>query len=161
GSNYAFLGNGQGSFSHPDAIWTGPQSAKDYFAAQQGGAISVTGGSIGTTSLTPESAPLSMVQAGGGQMGAMTQTANARGEPRGPSGVNGGSASYSIPIVVAPGRAGMQPALSINYSSRGGNGEMGMGWSLSGLSAIHRCPATLDQDGYVSGVTYSTSSRSD
>ena len=35
--------------------------------------------------------------------------------------VSGGSASYSIPIQVAPGRGGMQPDLSLNYTG-GGNG---------------------------------------
>jgi hypothetical protein len=65
-----------------------------------------------------------------------------------------GAASYTIPISVPPGTAGMAPSLALNYNSQGGNGLMGMGWSLSGLSAITRCPKTLIQDGVKSGVNY-------
>jgi RHS repeat-associated protein len=72
---------------------------------------------------------------------------------------NNGGASYSIPIAVSPGTAGMQPKLSFEYSSRGGNGVMGMGWSISGLSAITRVPATLAQDGFIHGVDFSATDR--
>ncbi|GMV31295.1 MAG: hypothetical protein AMXMBFR59_34200 [Rhodanobacteraceae bacterium] len=65
---------------------------------------------------------------------------------------DGGAAQYSMPIVVPPGRKGMEPKLSLNYSSRGGNGIAGLGWSLSGLSAIHRCPKTVAQDGAGNGA---------
>ncbi|MFT7387958.1 MAG: hypothetical protein ACI8VC_001202, partial [Candidatus Endobugula sp.] len=72
--------------------------------------------------------------------------------------VSGGSASYSIPIQVAPGRGGMQPDLSLNYTG-GGNGVLGMGWSLGGLSSVHRCSANLEQDGFVAGITFSDKDR--
>jgi RHS repeat-associated protein len=72
---------------------------------------------------------------------------------------NHGGASYSIPIAVSPGTAGMQPKLSFEYSSRGGNGIMGMGWSVSGLSAITRVPQTLAQDGAVRGVSLTADDR--
>jgi hypothetical protein len=51
---------------------------------------------------------------------------------------------------VPAGRADMQLALS--YSSGGGNGILGVGWSLSGLSRISRCKQTLSSDGHVRGV---------
>ncbi len=73
--------------------------------------------------------------------------------------VSGGSANYSVPISVAPGRGGMQPQLSLNYSSDNGNGELGLGWSLGGLSAIHRCSATIAQDGFASGVSFDANDR--
>lgn len=61
--------------------------------------------------------------------------------------VQGGSATYHIPIDVPPGRAGMQPELALTYSSRNGNGLVGVGWSISGTSSVYRCPRTLAQDG--------------
>lgn len=59
-----------------------------------------------------------------------------------------GAATYNIPLSVAAGRAGVQPELALAYSShnrRGGN--LGVGWSLSGLSAISRCPQNEFYDG--------------
>jgi RHS repeat-associated protein len=58
-----------------------------------------------------------------------------------------GSAQYTVPIDLPPGRGGFGPSLSINYNSSTGNGLLGVGWSLSGLSTIHLCPASIAQDG--------------
>jgi hypothetical protein len=63
-----------------------------------------------------------------------------------------GSANYTIPIQVPPGTAGMQPNLALAYNSHRGNGPVGMGWSLSGLSSIHRCARTYVQDGFKGGI---------
>jgi len=71
----------------------------------------------------------------------------------------GGAANYSIPIAVPPGVAGMQPSLSLNYNSQGGNGLLGVGWSLGGLSAISRCPATIVQDGFKGGIKFDANDR--
>jgi RHS repeat-associated protein len=70
-----------------------------------------------------------------------------------------GAATYSIPIVVPPGVAGMQPQLSINYASGGGNGLLGVGWSLGGLSEIDRCNKTVAQDGVSEPATLATADR--
>ena len=70
-----------------------------------------------------------------------------------------GSYNYAIPVDVPAGRAGMQPGLALRYSSRDGDGPQGMGWSLSGLSRISRCPSTLATEGKVAGVTMGPADR--
>ena len=70
-----------------------------------------------------------------------------------------GSASYTIPIAVPPGIAGMQPSVALVYQSHGGNGTAGVGWGLSAASSIHRCSQTLAQDGAIHGVDFSADDR--
>lgn len=73
--------------------------------------------------------------------------------------VSGGAATWDLPIEVPPGIQGVQPSLSVTYSSRAGNGIAGMGTSLSGASSIHRCPATLATDGHPRAVDFSLGDR--
>lgn len=65
-----------------------------------------------------------------------------------------GAATYSIPIIVSPGTSGIQPSISISYSSTGGNGVMGLGWSMLGISTIQRSGKTLAQDDVIDGVSF-------
>jgi Salmonella virulence plasmid 65kDa B protein len=57
-----------------------------------------------------------------------------------------------MPLASVPGRAGVSPALSLIYDSAGGDGVLGMGFSLSGASAITRCPSNLADDGEIRAV---------
>ncbi|MBB3063009.1 RHS repeat-associated core domain-containing protein, partial [Microbulbifer rhizosphaerae] len=70
-----------------------------------------------------------------------------------------GAATYSIPLSLPAGTAGVAPELSLNYSSQSGNGLLGHGWALGGLSAISRCRQTLGQDGQAKAITWSSEDR--
>lgn len=48
-----------------------------------------------------------------------------------PSPNNMGTVNTSFPIKLPTGRSGMQPSLSVDYNSEGGNGWMGLGWDMS------------------------------
>jgi RHS repeat-associated protein len=76
---------------------------------------------------------------------------------KGQASVSGGQASYQIPIDLPPGRNGVQPSVSLSYNSQGGNGLLGVGWSLNAGSAISRCGATFAQDGFTRAVTFNAS----
>ncbi len=58
-----------------------------------------------------------------------------------------GAATYQIPIECPPGTNGLQPNLSISYSSQGSSGLLGLGWDIAGLSAISRTPKNMYYDG--------------
>ncbi len=64
-----------------------------------------------------------------------------------------GEAIYSIPIRLPQGIHGIQPDLSISYSSRAGNGLLGWGWDIGGLSAVERTGRTRYHDGITGAVT--------
>lgn len=70
-----------------------------------------------------------------------------------------GAAVYRIPISLPPGVAGMEPKLALVYNSQNGNGPLGMGWDLDGLSAITRCPKTMATDGVRGALTHTPDDR--
>jgi RHS repeat-associated protein len=70
-----------------------------------------------------------------------------------------GAATYTIPIQVSAGMNGLAPAIALSYGSQAGNGDAGMGWSLSGFSEIRRCPLTRAVDGRVQGVRFTKDDR--
>lgn len=63
-----------------------------------------------------------------------------------------GARTYDVPLDIYSGVRGFQPQLSISYNSQQGNGVMGVGWSLSGLSAISRVHKAKYYDGKSSGI---------
>src|SRR6185437_15402652 len=70
-----------------------------------------------------------------------------------------GAATYTLPISLPPGTAGMSPSLTLTYNSNGLNGLLGIGWTLGGLPTIGRCARTLVQDGALGGVNFDANDR--
>ncbi|HEU4405315.1 MAG TPA: RHS repeat-associated core domain-containing protein [Polyangiaceae bacterium] len=70
-----------------------------------------------------------------------------------------GAATYRVPLEVVPGRAGMQPELALAYNSNGGNGPVGVGFTLSGMSAVRRCPSNELDDGRLRAVRMTRDDR--
>lgn len=70
-----------------------------------------------------------------------------------------GGANYNIPIVVPSGINGVEPKISLSYNSQGGNGMVGYGWNISGVSSITRIPSTKFHDGIVDPVDFDALDR--
>lgn len=66
-----------------------------------------------------------------------------------------GAATYTLPIKVPQGISGVEPKLALVYNSQKGNGLLGVGWSLSGLSSIRRCAGSIAIEGGRSGIDFS------
>jgi virulence plasmid B protein len=62
-----------------------------------------------------------------------------------------GAAQYRVPLWMPAGRGRVAPGLSLSYTSHDGNGYLGVGWSLDGLSSIAWCTRTIAQDGITDG----------
>jgi RHS repeat-associated protein len=101
----------------------------------------ITGGSVSTTTSALQTA--ATLPAPATTVGATPASADV---------TPNGTAAYTIPIALPKGTAGLTPSLSLSYSSSAGNGLVGVGWNLSGLGIIARCPKTLAQDGVVQDV---------
>jgi RHS repeat-associated protein len=71
---------------------------------------------------------------------------------------NGGT-NYTVPLVVPPGTAGVVPSLSLSYNSALPNGLLGVGWGISGFSAITRCPRTMAADNVNGSVNLDANDR--
>jgi RHS repeat-associated protein len=65
-----------------------------------------------------------------------------------------GAATYTVPIAVPPGVAGLQPSLALAFSSQGGTGFLGVGWSLTGMPVISRCQRTEATDQWKQQISY-------
>lgn len=65
-----------------------------------------------------------------------------------------GEATYTLPISIPKGVNNFQPSLSINYNSNSGNGIIGWGCNVGGLSIITRGARDIYHDGTASGVKH-------
>lgn len=65
-----------------------------------------------------------------------------------------GALTYSIPLNVPAGTNNMTPRISFEYNSQAGNGHLGNGWNLGGLSSITRGGANNFYDGKTGAITF-------
>lgn len=65
-----------------------------------------------------------------------------------------GARTYTVPISAYKGIRGFNPELSLVYNSQQGNGLLGVGWSLSGLSVICRTVQTPYYDGKIAPIAF-------
>ena len=65
-----------------------------------------------------------------------------------------GAAVYSVPITMPSGIGEMTPKLAVTYNNQAGNGLLGWGWNISGLSSIIRVGQTLYHDGNQTAVNF-------
>jgi hypothetical protein len=70
-----------------------------------------------------------------------------------------GAAEYTIPIKTPVGIKGIEPHLSLKYSSQSGNGLLGVGWSLAGIPVITRKSTVAMRDGITHSVDYTANDR--
>lgn len=64
----------------------------------------------------------------------------------------GGQLQFTLPVDLPPGVKNIAPNISLTYTSNSGNGVMGYGWSLSGITTISRMGKTIERDGEQIGV---------
>ena len=87
--------------------------------------------------------------------GAIVDTKPGSGWTEGSFSVNdNGAAEYDLPLWVPDARRGHKPSLSLHYNSGGGNGHLGVGWSLTGFSSVTPCSRTINQDGRSENVGF-------
>jgi len=65
-----------------------------------------------------------------------------------------GAATYTIPIVLPEGRAGMTPKLAFTYNSQSPSTVMGQGWGISGFSSISRSNPTLYYNDEIDNIDF-------
>lgn len=77
------------------------------------------------------------------------------GSPEGNLNVSStGGAIYSVKIDIPSGVGNVKPSLAIDYNSQSGNGIVGWGCNVSGISVISRAPKDIYHDGQAKGLTH-------
>ncbi|MFT3925550.1 MAG: SpvB/TcaC N-terminal domain-containing protein [Myxococcales bacterium] len=66
--------------------------------------------------------------------------------------LSSGTGTFSVPIALPKGRAGVQPSLSLAYSTSGGDGVAGLGWSVAVPFISRQTDKGLPH--YVDGATW-------
>ncbi|WP_291034861.1 SpvB/TcaC N-terminal domain-containing protein [Dyadobacter sp. 50-39] len=77
----------------------------------------------------------------------------------GSGGTASGGATYAVALAIPPGTNGIAPSVSINYHSMAGNGVLGQGWEIGGLSKITRTARNMYFDNEVNPVIMTNSDR--
>ncbi len=104
-------------------------------SSRSSSSVTSSAGVFDFTSQAPAAFNYSLTNSGLPSLGSNQLVAITRGN----LSINNGAANYSIDIELPPAVRDLKPKLSLNYNSRSGNGLMGVGWNLNGLSAITRC----------------------
>lgn len=65
---------------------------------------------------------------------------------------NDGSFSYAVQLQVPTGMGVIEPKLTLAYNSSKTNSPLGWGWAGSYDSFVHRCAASRNIDGHLSGI---------
>lgn len=63
-----------------------------------------------------------------------------------------GQLQFSLPIALPPGVKSVAPQINLVYTSGSGNGIVGYGWNISGVTAIARIGKNIEQDGEPKGI---------
>ena len=70
-----------------------------------------------------------------------------------------GAATLNIPIVSASGHGTVSPQVAVSYSSQAGNGVVGYGFNISGLSVINRVPGDIYHDGLATRIVHGAADK--
>lgn len=70
-----------------------------------------------------------------------------------------GAATYDIALAIPAGINGLTPQIALHYSSTAGDGPLGVGWSIAGLSEISRCSKTAATNGAAQGIHFDTTDQ--
>ncbi len=70
-----------------------------------------------------------------------------------------GTAQYQSKIDLPPGINGLTPELGLVYNHSQGDGSLGVGWSLNGISLISRVAAIMATDGFLGSINYNQNDR--